>query len=132
MTGFQEVKFEWRGETYTVPAEGQLMLVAKIEAAIRSATGMPTVPVLLQEGGPDPACLAMAFGAAIRHAGGNATDAEIYLSMQEGFAEADVTEALRVNDYVLALLSIVSPPVARKLMGSLDMDEAEKKPEAAT
>ena len=128
MKGFEPVTLSWKGESYTVPAEGQLMLVAKIESALRDATGKPAMQALLQSGGPDYAALAMAFGAALRHAGANVTDDELYLSIQSDFAESRADAAVVVQGSIIALLSIISPPMGEAMRGGAD----EKKPEPAS
>ncbi len=128
MDGFSEVTMTWNGEQYTVPADDQLMLVARIESAIRRATGMQALPALLQAGGPDYAALSMAFGAALRHAGADVSDSEIYLSIQADMADQQADVAIKVQSSVMALVSIISPPVGSKLRG----ESTGKKKRAAT
>ena len=109
---------------YTVPANMQLMLIAKIEDALDDHSGRSTVGVLLGKGGPSYSRLAGAFGAALRYAGAAVTDDEIYLTIQEGFSVGSKEAAAQVQSAVLALLSIVSPPMARKLM---EVEDTSKK-----
>jgi len=125
MEGFEPVTISWQGESYTVPADGQLMLVARIESALREATGKPAMQALLQRGGPDYAALAMGFGAALRHAGANVTDDAIYLSIQSDFTVARADTAIKVQNCIMALVSIISPPMGSALRSGGD----EKKPE---
>lgn len=127
MQGFEDVTLSWGGESYTVPADQQLMLVARIEAAIRAASGKQAVPFLLTPGGPDYAALSMAYGAALRYAGCDVTDADIYLAIQEDMAEQKADVAIKVQGAIMGLIAIVSPPLGSKLLG----DEKGKKPRAA-
>jgi hypothetical protein len=124
MKGFEPVTLQWGGVEYTVPANQQLMLIAEIEDALDDGSGRSTVGVLLGKGGPSYARLAGAFGAALRYAGAPVSDADIYLTIQEGFSEGSKDAAGQVQGAILALLSIVSPPMARKLM---DVENAAKK-----
>lgn len=128
MEGFEPVTLSWKGESYTVPAEGQLMLVARIESALREATGKPAMQALLQKGGPDYAALAMAFGAALRHAGAHVSDDDIYLSIQSDFATAQADTAIAVQGCIMALISIISPPMGSALSGK----SSGKKPKPAS
>jgi len=115
MQGFEPVVIGWQGTEYTVPAEGQLMLVAKIEAALRDATGKNAMAALLQSGGPDYAALAMAFGAALRHAGANVSDDQVYLTIQADFAEGTAESVVAVQNCIMSLVSIISPPMGSAL-----------------
>ena len=129
MQGFEPVTLSWKGQEYVVPAEGQLMLIARIEAALREATGKPAMQALLQRGGPDYAALAMAFGSALRHAGAAVTDDEIYLSIQSDFAESRADTAAAVQGCIVALLSIISPPMGAAMKGG---DSPKKQRPAST
>lgn len=126
MHGFKDVTLSWGGESYTVPADRQLMLIAELEDSLRGQSGLPAVSVLLQRGGPSFARLSAAFGTALRYAGAQVTDDEIYLSMQEDFAQESAEVADKVQTAVIGLLSIISPPMARQFSGP-----TEKKPEGA-
>nr|WP_170540971.1 hypothetical protein [Ruegeria arenilitoris] len=123
MQGFEAVTLSWKGVSYTVPAERQLRLIAEIEDALADQSGAPAVMVLLRNGGPSHARLAGAFGAALRYAGANVTDDEVYLSIIEDLASGDPATAVKVQDSVLSLLAIVAPPIHRRITGG---DEPEK------
>lgn len=117
MKGFEDVNLSWQGETYTVPANEQLMLIAVIEDKLSDGTGAPAVAALMRDGGPGFARLAAAYGAALHHAGASVSPEEVYLSMQESFAGGEAEVAEKVQAAILGLLSIISPPVYRDLMG---------------
>lgn len=131
MKGFESVSLTWEGETYTVPPEGQLMLIAKIEDALRGDTGESAVEALMKPGGPGTARLCMAYGAALRHAGANVGPDDVYLHIMNALAEKDA-DPLRVTQAaILSLLAIVAPPVIAALTDALTETDGEKKTEAA-
>ena len=115
MQGFEPVTISWQGKSYTVPAERQLMLIARIEDALSGETGEQATTILFRKEGPPHSRLAAAFGAALRFAGGDASDDAIYLSIHEDIAAAAPDRvAEKINLMVLMLLSIISPPIAAK------------------
>jgi hypothetical protein len=118
MQGFEPVTLSWKGESWTVPAERQLRLIAAIEDALAGEDGDQATAVLFRKGGPPHSRMAGAFGAALRHAGAKVTDEEVYLSIHEDIASGSKEEvASKVNMMILGLLSIISPPTARALLG---------------
>ena len=119
MQGFEDVTLSWGGKDYTVPADKQLMLVARIEAAIREASGKHAIPFLLTPGGPDYAALSMAYGAALRYAGADVSDDDIYLAIQEDMADQQAEVAIKVQGAIMGLIDIVSPPFGSKLRGGM-------------
>lgn len=125
MKGFEPVTLSWKGQEFVVPAESQLGLIARLEDALEGASGVPAIVVLTREGGPSYTRLASAYGAALRYAGANVGDDEIYLSIVEGIANADANVATVVQQAIIALLAIIAPPVYDKVMG-----DAPKKQEA--
>lgn len=130
MRGFDDVTLAWQGVEYTVPANAQMMLIAKIEDALSGDTGQQALSVLFRREGPPYSRLAAAFGAALRHAGARVTDAEIYLSIQSDLVNktnSQKTEA--IQSCIMALLSIISPPAIEAMNGTPDAapDTYEKK-----
>lgn len=115
MKGFEPVTLSWGGQAFTVPAERQLQLIAQIEDALSGATGEQAVAVLMRPNGPPYSRLAAAFGGALRYAGAQVTDDEIYMSIVEALAEQNGDVMLDVRNAVLALLAIIAPPVALSL-----------------
>jgi hypothetical protein len=71
--------------------------------------------------------LARAFGAALRYAGAQVTDDEVYLSIQSDLADGRTDAAGAAQAAILSLLAIISPPVAMKLAGAA---EGKPRPEA--
>lgn len=127
MQGFSDVKISWRDKEFTIPANNTLMLIAQIEGILSGGTNEQAISVLLRPGGPPYSALAASFGAAIRWAGGEVTDEEIYISMQDDMAKGGTDALAAINGSVIALLSIMSPPLASKLTEG----ETEKKTKAA-
>lgn len=115
MQGFDDVTFEWGGEKYTVPANRQLMLIAKVESALCGDTGRQAVDLLLQPSGPPHAHLAMAFEAALRYAGATVEDGEVYLAIMQDFANGSADAVMKINTATLTLLSVVAPPIGRAM-----------------
>lgn len=115
MKGFEPVTLTWKGEDYTIPADGQLALIAKIEDALSGASGEQAITVLARPGGPSYARLSAAYGAALRHGGAQVSDDEIYLSIMTDFAEHKSDAAAKVQGAIIGLLAIIAPPVALAL-----------------
>lgn len=121
MQGFEDVTLSWRGESYTVPANNQMMLIAKIEDALSGESGQQALTILFRKEGPPHSRLAAAFGAALRHAGARVTDEEIYLSIQDDIAAKGKAEkTIAIQSCILALLSVISPPAYQAIAGRSD------------
>ena len=121
MHGFEDVTIGWRGEQYVVPANRQMLLIAKIEDALSGDTGQQALTILFRKEGPPYTRLAAAYGAALRHAGAKVTDDEVYLSIMTDLAQGTKAEAARViKGAIIALLSIISPPAAAAVTGKAE------------
>jgi len=127
MQGFEDVTFEWGGKTFVVPANRQMMLIARVEDALSGDTGLQALSVLLRPEGPPYSRLAAAFGAALRYAGATVSDEEIYLTTMNDFAAGRAEVAERNQRAVVALLSVIAPPFGHAVDRSDETDEAEKK-----
>jgi hypothetical protein len=129
MSGFDPVTITWRGVDYTIPPNRQLGLIRQIEIALAGDTGLQAISVLFRREGPPHSLLAMAFAAALRYAGCQVTDDEIYLHIHSDIANKSRDEAAAtMQTMLMALLSIISPPAARSLAGQSAGDGDEKKP----
>lgn len=128
MKGFEPVTLGWKGESYTIPADRQLGLIAQIEDALAGGSGQPALIILTRAGGPSYSRLAAAYGAALRYAGAQVGDEEVYLSIVEGFADGGSDVAQTVQTAILALLAIIAPPVYSQIVGGSD---SKKKPNPA-
>jgi len=52
MHGFEDVTLHWHGQAYTIPANRQMMLIAKIEDALSGDTGQQATSILFRKEGP--------------------------------------------------------------------------------
>lgn len=128
MQGFEAVTLSWRGQSYTVPANQQMMLIAKIEDALSGESGQQAISILFRREGPPHTRLAAAFGAALRHAGSKVTDEEIYLSIQtDMISKTKGEKTASIQACIFALLSIISPPAVAHLKGAEPATEAPEK-----
>lgn len=116
MKGFDDVTLGWKSEEKVVPASQQLGLIMRIEDALAGASGDQALAVLLSPKGPPYARLAAAYGAALRYAGFNVADDEVYLSITRGLAGQDIDDLSYIQSMVINLISIVSPPHAMALL----------------
>ena len=96
----QDVTLIWKGIEYVIEAREVLPLIAKIEehltlVEIVEAAKKGTAPI---------AKLAIAYGAALRHAGARVTNDEVYSGMFSGNSKKAATEAIS------ALLALMVPP----------------------
>jgi len=118
---FEDVTLAWKNETFTVPADKQMVLIAKIEDALQGGSGRQPLGILMQREGPTYAQLARAYGAALRHAGARVSNEDVYTSIQEDLAALEPMEiTAKIQNAVIALISIMSPPMGRKITGSGD------------
>lgn len=128
MLGFEDVTLSWQGQSYTVPANQQMRLIAKIEDALSADSGRQALSILFQREGPPYSRLAAAYGAALRHAGAKVTDDEVYLSIQSDLASKTRAEkTVMIQGAIVGLLSIISPPAAASLGGKSQAEDTEKK-----
>lgn len=128
MIGFEDVTLSWGGEDYVVPANEQLELIARLEAAISDEGGHSAVVRLMQPGGPSTARLAKGYGAALRYAGAKVTDNDVYLRIDEDLAGAGGDFHIKVTGYIMGLLAIMSPHTASKIAALTGGGDAGKKP----
>lgn len=120
MHGFEDVKLTWDGEDFTVPADRQLMMIAQIEDALAGDDGVQAIGVLLRKEGVPYSRLACAYGAALRYAGCDISNDDVYLSMMEGLSQNKSEMVAQIQSATMAMLSIVSPPMGRILRGGIE------------
>jgi hypothetical protein len=117
--GFSDVTLEWRDQKHTVPAERVFELVRIIEATLMNGGSVPAFVLLLQNK-VSQSTLALAYSQALRFAGADITASEVYLDIMQGFATDAGAAAIKVQNAVVGLLCIISPPMAAELMGGVD------------
>ena len=116
MHGFEDVTLTWQGKDYVVPANRQMMLIAKIEDALGGEAGDQAIAVLFRRNGVPHSRMAAAYGAALRYAGASVTDEEVYISIHADIAtqSRDAVAAL-VHRMLMGLVAIISPPTAKAI-----------------
>lgn len=127
MQGFEDVTISWAGKSYVIPANRQMGLIARLEDALSGDSGQQAISVLMRKEGPPYSRLAAAFGAALRYAGANVGDDEVYLSITEDMANSAADLTAKLQACVIALLMVISPPIGKKLMEPAKKDDTEKK-----
>lgn len=95
---FKTVTLTWKGKTYEVAPDQVMRLIAQIEDVI-------TLTELLNPRGRPLAKISMAYGAALRYAGAQVRDDEIYESMFTSGVSAEASASA-----VSGLLSMMLPP----------------------
>jgi hypothetical protein len=105
---FDDIKLEWAGKAYTVPANRVLGAIARIEEVVTikdlaHCAATQSLPV---------AKLSMAYGSLLRYAGAEVTDEEIYAGMF-----GNVTDATRTAQAIGGLLAMMIPKNAIKTSG---------------
>ena len=129
MHGFEDVTLHWHGQAYTIPANRQMMLIAKIEDALSGDTGQQATSILFRKEGPPHSRLAAAFGAALRYAGCSVTDEDVYLSIQADLVnKSKAQKTATMQGAIMAILSLISPPLAAAVSGKAEPEPDEKKP----
>jgi len=122
VTGFEDVNLEWDGETFTVPAERVFELVRRVETILMDGGNSPAF-VLLLNNRVAQSTLALAYAEALRFAGANVTGSTVYLSIMNDFASDAATAAEKVQNAIVGLLMVISPPMAAEIIG----EPSEKK-----
>lgn len=108
MGAFDDVKMTWNGKDYTIPASSVFEVACRIEEVI-------PIPVLcksLSDGTPSFTKVARAYGAALRFAGANVTDEQIYSGM---FGSTERQSEIMVA--CQALLAVLLPKDVLEGMG---------------
>src|SRR4051812_21281849 len=108
MAVFEPVRLTWKGTEYVIPPDQVMRCIAKIEDVITLAELHRAM------GKPPLAKLAMAYGAALRHAGARAEDDEVYAAMFKSGKDMHG----QVTGAVYTLLVMMMPPDALKLKGA--------------
>lgn len=127
MQGFEPITLTWKGAEYTIPADQMLLAVAEMESAIRGRSSKQAIEILLQDGGPTFAQLSLGYASALQSAGAAVTGDEVYLSMQEGMAKGNTDVRDAMQNAVVLLVSMMSPPIALAMQEAVE-EEKKKAP----
>jgi hypothetical protein len=117
--GFSDVTLEWREQKYTVPADRVFELVRILENTLMNNGSVPAFVLLLQNK-VSQSTLSLAYSQALRFAGAEISASDVYLDIMHGFANDAGAAAIKVQNAVVGLLCIISPPMAAELMGGVD------------
>ena len=99
---FDKVELEWKGEKFVVPEGGVLRLIAAIEEHV-------TLHELTRERGVPLSRLAMAYAAALHHAGAkNVNVDEVYGALFQ--TDESGTPAAAIQTTIQGLLMMMIPP----------------------
>jgi len=115
MSGFDKVELKWKGQSFVIEPRNVLQLIARVEEVI---TVDELVKYAARQTAP-MAKLSMAYGAALRYAGAQVSDDDIFESIFSGNNSQAVTTA------ITGLLSMMIP---KNLKAS---QSAEGKPKRA-
>ena len=80
MSLFEKIALSWQGREYSIPPDGVMQCIAKIEDVITLAQLHQAVVSQSMPLGK----LSMAYGALLRHAGARVTDEDVYAGMFKG------------------------------------------------
>lgn len=125
MKGFEPVTLGWGDTEYVVPADQLMLLIAVVEDAILGDRG-GSAALLLLTGEVKMNRLARAYAGALRHAGADVSDEEVYLAMQEDLADESADREIEIRNAIMGLLAIVSPPLAMKMRRSIDTPDPDE------
>lgn len=117
---FEEVTLKWRGAEYKVPPERCMRLAYIVEMGLRQDSNISVFELVSN---PPVTALAMAYAAALRHAGAAVTDEDVYLDLVKSVT-SDGDVALEIRDLISTIISMVLPP---KAIRGEEPTEAEKK-----
>lgn len=114
---FKSVTIDWGGKDYVIPADSQMRLIAEVEAALQGDGTRNPLYILTQGDGPTHMETARAYGAALQFAGAKVSVEDVYFSIQEDVATGSAARGAEVQAKVIALISILSPPLGAKIVG---------------
>jgi hypothetical protein len=101
MAAFDDIKLEWQGKTFVIPARKTLEAIACVEEVLT----MHELSVFLTRGTAPMGRVARAFGALLRYAGAQAFDDEVYAGLF-----GDGADAIPCTMEVVHLLQLVMVP----------------------
>lgn len=107
MRGFDDVTFNWAGESYKIPAHRVLGAIARVEDVIT----LHELQRYSNKNSTPLAKISMAYGALLRYAGAKISDVEIYEAM---FGEGTNVKPEDIVESVVTLIAMMVPPVAQK------------------
>lgn len=101
---FDDIRLNWQGTDYVIPANKVMGAIARIEDVIT----LTEIYEASQQRSVKFSRVASAYGAVLRHAGADVTDEAIYAGMFDGG-----NAAAAVRDALTGLLNMMIPPTAK-------------------
>lgn len=109
MSRFEDFVISWKGRDYVIPARSIMAALAKIEDIIT----LVELQNYMRRGTAPLAKVAQAYGTALRHAGAQVMDEDVYTGM---FGDATGVAAEQTNAALMGLLELMVPPEHRRKM----------------
>lgn len=122
MRGFDDVTLSWNGEEKTVPADDVFEMVFRIEQALHDGGQVPVFMRLMQRD-YTTSQLAKGYAAALAYAGHRVRPQDVYLSIESGMADNDVSRIETIHTATVSLLSIVAPNIHDSVFKSAEGGE---------
>ena len=97
---FEDFEIEWRGDTYTLPAEVALRTISQIEEVLT----LPELAESVKRNALPIARMSMAFGTLLRATGCTDSDERVYQVIISGGLLVDIA---------ITLMKFMSPPAMR-------------------
>lgn len=115
---FEDVKLQWRGDTYIIPSNRVMGAIARVEQHVTLNELYTSVD---ERGTIKIGTMAMAYGSLLRYAGAvTASDDDVYAGMFKDSADGNLMiEAIR------GLIGLMMPPALRREL-TLDFKSEEK------
>lgn len=114
MSMFEPITLKWGDRDYTIPADGVMNAIARIEEHLT----MEELHAAMAGKGIKRVQLSRAFGSVLRYAGASVTDEDVFQGM---FANDKGKMAITAT---ITLLAMMVPP---SVLASLQKDESQKK-----
>lgn len=116
---FAPFTLNWKGTDYVVPADRCMKLAYVVEMALRQGRDMTVFEALKN---PPLTVTAMAYGAALRHAGAVVSDGAVYKSLVESLSSGDETAIIK-QALLTQIIEMLLPPSSFGGGGDTDSDE---------
>lgn len=114
MDGFSDITFSYDGSDYVVPADRVFELVREVEHTLMAGGSTPAFALLLANRVPY-STLAAAYAQSLRFAGADVSGSKVYLEIMQDFAGDSAAAAVKVQNAVIGLLQVISPPMALEI-----------------
>ena len=131
MSGFDDIKIGWKEETFSVPADRCMGLLAALEEVLAPGQGQSVIDLLAQPHKAHMTKLAKAYGVALRYAGAAVTDQAVYLSLSREMQKGGTEGYLALRTLADGLLAMFFPEWSQVELGN-EQGEGEADQTAAS